>query len=93
MGFVGDILGSAGKAIGSVVGGISKVVSGVIGWLVPKPIIPSGYAGTPASQGVLVNKDSNNALDRRKENLSWRLMSKKSQNGIRNKSSKRIKKY
>jgi hypothetical protein len=61
MGFVGDILGSAGKAIGSVVGGISKVVSGVIGWLVPKPIIPSGYAGTPSSQGVLVNKDSNNA--------------------------------
>jgi hypothetical protein len=61
MGFVGDILGSAGKAIGSVVGGISKVVSGVIGWLVPKPIIPSGYAGTSSSQGVLVNKDSNNA--------------------------------
>ena len=61
MGFVGDILGSAGKAIGSVVSGIGKVVSSVIGWLVPKPIIPSGYAGTPASQGVLVNKDSNNA--------------------------------
>jgi hypothetical protein len=61
MGFVGDILGSAGKAIGSVVGGIGKVVSSVIGWLVPKPIIPSGYAGTPSSQGVLVNKDSNNA--------------------------------
>jgi hypothetical protein len=61
MGFVGNILGSAGKAIGSVVSGIGKVVSSVIGWLVPKPIIPSGYAGTPASQGVLVNKDSNNA--------------------------------
>jgi hypothetical protein len=61
MGFVGDILGSAGKAIGSVVSGIGKVVSSVIGWLVPKPIIPSGFAGTPASQGVLVNKDSNNA--------------------------------
>jgi hypothetical protein len=61
MGFVGDILGSAGKAIGSVVGGIGKVVSSVIGWLVPKPVIPSGYAGTPSSQGVLVNKDSNNA--------------------------------
>ena len=61
MGFVGNILGSVGGAIGSVVGGIGKVVSSVIGWLVPKPIIPSGYAGTPASQGVLVNKDSNNA--------------------------------
>ena len=61
MGFVGDILGSAGKAIGSVVGGIGKVVSSVIGWLVPKPVIPSGYAGTPSAQGVLVNKDSNNA--------------------------------
>jgi hypothetical protein len=46
MGFVGNILGSAGKAIGSVVSGIGKVVSSVIGWLVPKPIIPSGYAGT-----------------------------------------------
>jgi hypothetical protein len=41
MGFVGDILGSAGKAIGSVVSGIGKVVSSVIGWLVPKPIIPN----------------------------------------------------
>jgi hypothetical protein len=61
MGFVGDILGSAGKAIGSVVSGVGKVVSSVIGWLVPKPVIPSGYAGTPSSQGVLVNKDSNNA--------------------------------
>jgi hypothetical protein len=61
MGFVGNIVGSATKAIGRVVGGVVKVVSSAIGWLVPKPIIPSGYAGTPTSQGVLVNKDSNNA--------------------------------
>ena len=62
MGFVGDILGSAGKAIGSVVGGIGKVVSSVIGWIVPKPVVPSGYSGTQSAQGVLVNKDSNNAF-------------------------------
>ena len=49
MGFVGDILGSAGKAIGSVVGGIGKVVSSVIGWIVPEPVVPSGYSGTQSA--------------------------------------------